>query len=80
MRAQATMEFLMVFLVTIAFIAIIATALVVSGDGAKEQSETIERIIAVEEVTRSVEVLTNSGIAMVFGAEGMEVEIEKEYV
>ena len=76
MRGQATIEFLSAFLVTIAFIAVVAIAILSSSNKSDEQAESIAMIIALEEATRAIEVHANSGIAMVFDVKGVSSGVE----
>ncbi len=75
-RGQATIEFMMIFLVTLITVMAIAASLVKAGEKAKETESVFSRIIAVEEATRAIEVTINSGIEMDLKTPGVSSSIE----
>jgi uncharacterized protein (UPF0333 family) len=66
LRAQASLEFLMVFLISLVMVMLIAGSLLVAGQNADDAKDYIKRQIAVEEESRSIEGWKNSGMAMDF--------------
>lgn len=68
MRAQATVEFLLVFLAAIAFFTVLVAALGAANGRAKTQADAIATTVGMEEFARTFEVYANDGIAMFFSA------------
>jgi hypothetical protein len=66
MRAQATLEFMFMFLSTIAFVTLLVGAMSVASKNAIEQADVIEKTMEMEELMRTYEVHYTSGIIMVF--------------
>ena len=66
MRGQATLEFMFMFLASIAFVTLLVGAMSVASKNATEQVNVIEKTVEMEELIRTYEVHYNNGIIMVF--------------
>jgi hypothetical protein len=66
MRGQATLEFLFMFLASIAFVTLLVGAMSVASKNAIEQVTILEKTVEMEGLIRTYEVHYSSGIIMVF--------------
>jgi hypothetical protein len=66
MKAQATVEFLLVFTATLAVMSMLAAAVLVQHEKAIGKTDDLERINSAESAARAVEAWINTGIAMEF--------------
>jgi len=66
MRAQATAEFMLMFLATLLFLSLLAGAMAAANGRAKAQARAAAQTAEMEEFVRTFEAYSNSGIAMFF--------------
>jgi hypothetical protein len=66
MRGQVTVEFLLLFGVSLAVVSALAIALIAHEGSARNKIDGMERINAAESATRAVEAMLNSGSDMRF--------------
>ncbi len=62
MRAQVTVEFLMIFTATLLMVSLLSSALIAQHERVKETAEDLQRINAVKKAARTVEAWLNSGM------------------
>lgn len=76
MKAQATLEFMFMFLACIAFITLLISGMAVAHKRAKMQADVLEHTIRMEEIARTLEAHSNIGIVMVFDIGNVTYRIE----
>ncbi len=65
-KAQASLEFVLIFLATLIFLTILISSMSFALTRAKSQSKIMEETMKMEEFTRLLEVYVNNGVAMYF--------------
>jgi hypothetical protein len=66
MKAQATIEFLFMFLASMAFVTLLFGAMSLASKRANQQADIIQKTLELEEQVRTIEAYSNIGLIMVF--------------
>jgi uncharacterized phosphosugar-binding protein len=76
MRAQVTIEFLGIFLLTVALFSILIAAMSILKSESEESAWIVKRTIELESIARALDAHSNSGIVMIFntGQKGLKIE------
>jgi len=72
LKGQATLEFLLMFLSSLAFITLLLGAMALAMKNATLQADAIEKTLQMEELIRAYEVHYSSGIIMVLSIENKD--------
>jgi hypothetical protein len=76
MRAQATLEFMFMFLAAIAFTTLLIGGMAIAKDRAGEQADVLFHTARMEGVARTLDTHSNIGLIMVFGLDNVTYRIE----
>lgn len=80
MKGQATLEYMMMFLALIAFTSILVSGMVVALKSANAQANALEHTIRMEELARTLEARSNTGMIMVMSIGNASYRIEGDDV
>jgi len=80
MKAQATFEYMVMFLALIAFTSILISGMVVALKNANLQANVLEHTIRMEELARTLEAHSNTGMIMIFSIGNASYRIEGDDV
>jgi len=80
MKAQATIEFMLMFAAAIAFVTVLVIGVIHAKDLALKESGALTETIKMETLARSLEEYNNNGIAMVFDTGNMQYRVEGDCV
>ena len=80
MKGQATLEYMMMFLAIIAFTSILVSGMVVALKNANAQSNALEHTVRMEELARTLEAHSNTGMIMVLRIGNASYRIEGDSV
>lgn len=67
MKGQATVEFILFFLFALVFVTLLISGMGLAQKRAAAESEIIQKSVALEEMARTIEAHSNTGLVMVIG-------------
>lgn len=79
-KAQATLEFMFMFLAVIAFISILVGGMALAKRNASDQADVIKHTVKMNEIARTIEAHSNTGMIMIFDVGDETYRIEGDSV